>query len=137
VALFSYEPFAWYLAMAVIFAGLLLHYFAKGRKEIERVAVPERTPLSKDELKKYRVLIPVDEPNLAIIDIGCILAARHNGEILFTSIVEVPTTVHWTLSTRRWSKRRRRCWRSLRSQTEGRGIPTRALVAISTRSSRR
>ena len=131
VALFSYEPLAWYLAMAVIFAGLLLHYFAKGRKEIERVAVPERTPMSKDELKKYRVLIPVDEPNLAIIDMGCILAGRHNGEILFTSIVEVPTAVPLDAVDPKMIEEKKKMLEKLKNQTEARGIPTRALVAVS------
>jgi APA family basic amino acid/polyamine antiporter len=131
VALFSYEPLAWYLAMAVIFAGLLLHYFAKGRKEIERVAVPDRTPMSTDELMKYRVLIPVDEPNLAIIDMGCILAGRHNGEILFTSIVEVPTAVPLDAVDPKMVEEKKKMLEKLKNQTEARGIPTRALVAIS------
>ncbi len=131
VALFSYEPLAWYLAMAVIFAGLLLHYFAKGRKEIERVSVPERTPMSTNELKKYRVLIPVDEPNLAIIDMGCILAGRHNGEILFTSIVEVPTAVPLDAVDPKMVEEKKKMLEKLKNQTEARGIPTRALVAIS------
>ena len=131
VALFSYEPFAWYLAMAVIFAGLLLHYFAKGRKEIERVTVPERTPMTTAELKKYRVIIPVDEPNPAIVDIGCILAAKHNGEIFFTSIVEVPNAVPLDAIDPKRVEEKRRMLEKLRNQTEARGVPARGLVAVS------
>jgi basic amino acid/polyamine antiporter, APA family len=131
VALFSYEPFAWYLAMAVIFVGLLLHYFAKGRKEIERVEVPERTPMTKAELKKFRVIIPVDEPNQAIIDIGCILAARHDGEILFTSIVEVPNAVPLDAVDPSRVQEKRKMLEKLKNQTEARGVPARGLVAVS------
>jgi APA family basic amino acid/polyamine antiporter len=131
VALFSYEPFAWYLALAVVFIGLFIHYFAKGRKEIERVPLPERVPMTKAELKKYRVLIPVDEPNPAIIDIGCILAARHNGEILFTSIVEVPTAVPLDAVDTQLLEDKKKMLEKLKNQTEARGVPTRGLVAVS------
>lgn len=131
VALFSYEPFAWYLALAVVFIGLFIHYFAKGRKEIERVPIPERVPMTSAELKKYRVLIPVDEPNPAIIDIGCILAARHNGEILFTSIVEVPTAVPLDAVDPQLLEDKKKMLEKLKNQTEARGVPTRGLVAVS------
>jgi APA family basic amino acid/polyamine antiporter len=131
VALFSYEPMAWYLALAVVFAGLFIHYFVKGRKEIERVPLPERVPLSKSELKKYRVLIPVDEPNPAIIDIGCILAAKHDGEILFTSIVEVPTAVPLDAVDQKLIEEKKKMLEKLKNQTEMRGIPTHGLVAVS------
>ncbi len=131
VALFSYEAFAWYLAFAVIFFGLLLHYFAKGRKEIERVTVPERAPMTSAELKKYRVLIPVDEPNQAIIDIGAVLATKHGGEILFTSIVEVPNTVPLDAIDSKLVEEKRRMLEKLKNQTEARGVPARGLVAVS------
>jgi len=131
VTLFWYEPFAWYLAMAVVFVGLFIHYFAKGRKEIERVPLPERVPMTSAELKKYRVLIPVDEPNPAIIDMGCILAAKHNGEILFTSIVEVPTAVPLDAVDQQLLEDKKKMLEKLKNQTESRGVPTHGLVAVS------
>lgn len=131
VELFNYEAYAWWMAIAVILVGLLLHYFAKGRKEIERLPVPERVPMSKLELRKYRVLIPVDEPNQAIIDIGCILASRHDGEILFTSIVDVPTTVPLDAVDPKRLEDRKKMLEKLKNHTEMRGVPTRGLVAVS------
>lgn len=131
VTLFSFDPYAWWLAVALILAGLLLHYFAKGRAEIERVPLPVRVPMSRVELSKYRVLIPVDEPNQAIIDIGQILASRHEGEILLTSIVEIPTAVPIDAANPKVIEERKKMLEKLKRQTEARGIPTRALVSVS------
>ena len=131
VTLFTFEPFAWYVALILLFIGLFIHYFAKGRKEIELAPLPVRAPMTKEELGKYRVLIPIDEPNQAIIDIGQILAGRHEGEILFTSIVEVPTAVPIDAVNRRLVDEKTKMLEKLKRQAEARGIPTRALVSVS------
>ncbi|HEY3420900.1 MAG TPA: amino acid permease, partial [Methanomassiliicoccales archaeon] len=87
VTLFFYEPFAWYMAFAVINVGLLLHYFAKGKKEIERAPIPVRAPRTEEELERYRVLIPIDDPrNIAAIDLGCMVASEHGGELMLMSV---------------------------------------------------
>ncbi|MCU0861117.1 MAG: universal stress protein, partial [Methanomassiliicoccales archaeon] len=131
VELFNYEAYAWWMAIAVILVGLLLHYFAKGKAEIERVTLPAREPLSEAERRKYRVLIPVDEPNQAIIDIGQILASRHEGEILLTSIVEVPTAVPLDAADPKRIEEKQKMLEKIKRQAEARGIPTRALVSVS------
>ena len=131
VMLFNYEPYAWWLAILLIMAGLALHYFAKGRKEIERLPRPVRTPLTKEELGKYRVLIPIEEPNVALLDLAQVLAARHDGEILLTSVVEVPTAVPLDAVDRKLVEEKTKMLEKLKRQAEARGIPTRALVAIS------
>jgi len=131
VTLFSYEPYAWWLAIVLIMIGLGLHYFAKGREEIARLPTPVRVQLTKEELHKYRVLIPIDEPNLALLDLGQVLAARHDGEILLTSVVEVPTTVPLDAVDQKLVDEKTKMLEKLKRQAEARGIPTRALVAIS------
>jgi APA family basic amino acid/polyamine antiporter len=131
VTLFNYEPYAWWLAIVLIMIGLGLHYFAKGREEIERIPTPVRVPLTREELGKYRVLIPIDEPNTALLDLGQVLAARHDGEILLTSVVEVPTTVPLDAVDTKLVEEKTKMLEKLKRQAEARGIPTRALVAIS------
>ncbi|MEM0448297.1 MAG: amino acid permease [Methanomassiliicoccales archaeon] len=131
VTLFDYEPYAWWLAIAIILIGLLMHYFAKGKEEIERVPLPARAPMSEEERSKYRVLIPLDEPNQAIIDIGQILAQRHEGEILLTSIVEVPTAVPLNAIDPKRIEEKKRMLEKIKRQVEAHGIPTRALVSVS------
>jgi len=131
VTLFTFAPFAWYLALGLLFIGLFLHYFAKARKEIERVPLPERAPLTAEEMSKYRVLIPVDEPNQAILDIGQVLASRRDGEILLTSVVEIPTTVPINAADPKLVEEKTKMLEKLKRQAEARGIPTRALVSVS------
>lgn len=132
VVLFAYEPLAWYLALAVIYVGLLLHYFARGRKEIEKVEIPARVPLTVEELKVYRVLIPLDDiKNAALIDLGAILAAENNGEILLTSVVEIPTAVPIDAVDRKLVDEKKKLLEKMKRQAEAKGIRTRAVVSVS------
>jgi amino acid transporter/nucleotide-binding universal stress UspA family protein len=132
VMLFNYEPLAWYFAFAVIFIGLFIHYFVRGRKEIEKVEIPIRAPLTREELAKYRVLIPIDDPkNMPIIDLGCLLASRHNGELLLTSVIEVPTSVPIDAVDKETIDQRKKMLDKLKTYAELRGVGTRALVSVS------
>jgi amino acid transporter/nucleotide-binding universal stress UspA family protein len=132
VMLFNYEPIAWYLALAVIYIGLLLHYFAKGRREIERIEAPVRAPLTTEELRRYRVLIPIDDPHAtALVDLGMIIAKQHDGEILLTSVVEVPSAVPINAVDKKLVEDKQRMLEKLKRQSEMRGVPTRALVSVS------
>ena len=132
VVLFYYEPFAWYMAFAVINVGLLLHYFAKGKKEIERAPIPIRVPRSEAELQKYRVLIPIDDPrNIAAVDLGCMVAAEHNGELMLMSVVEVPSSVPISEVDRKLIEDRKRMLEKLKQHAEMTGIVTHALVTVS------
>ncbi|MBM4236981.1 MAG: amino acid permease, partial [Euryarchaeota archaeon] len=131
-SLFAYEPLAWYMALAVIYVGLFIHYFAKGRREIEKVEVPIRAPLSPEELRKYRVLIPIDDPkSLALVDLGCIIASKNNGEILLTSIVEVPTAVPLDAIDKKAVEEKKNILEKVKTHAELRGVPTRAVVSVS------
>ncbi|MCQ5375017.1 MAG: amino acid permease [Methanomassiliicoccales archaeon] len=131
-SLFNFEPLAWYIALAVIYSGLLIHYFAKGRKEIEKIEVPARMLLTPEELRKFRVLIPVDDVrNVGLIDLGCIVAAKNHGEILLTNIVEVPTAVPIDAVDRKVVEERKKMLEKLKVYAELRGVPTRALVSVS------
>ena len=132
VTLFSYEPGAWYIAFVVMFAGLLIHYFARGRREIERVKVPERAPLTEAEKKAYRVLIPIEDPkHLSLIDLGALIAQNHNGELLLISVVEVPTAVPLDAVDRKLVDERKKMLEKLKHLGETRGVRTRAMVALS------
>ncbi|MGD0057275.1 MAG: amino acid permease [Methanomassiliicoccales archaeon] len=132
VTLFNYEPLAWYFAFAVIFIGLFMFYFAKGRKEIEKAEIPIRAPLTKEELARYRVLIPIDDPkNMPIIDLGCLLASKHKGELLLTSVIEVPTSVPIDAVDKQRVDQRKNMLEKLKKYAELRGVETRALVSVS------
>lgn len=131
VVLFDYEPYAWWLALVIIMVGLGLHYFARGRAEIERLPTAPRVPLTAEELKRYRVLIPIEEPNNALLDLAQVLAARHDGEILLTSVVELPTAVPLDAVDPKLVEEKTRMLEKLKRQAEARGVPTRALVSVS------
>ena len=132
VVLYYYEPFAWYMAFAIINVGLLIHYFAKGKKEIERAPIPVRAPLTEAELERYRVLIPIDDPrNIAAIDLGCRVASDHNGELLLVSVVEVPSSVPISDVDRKVIEDRKKMLEKLKQHAEMNGVITRALVTVS------
>ena len=132
MTLFPYDPMAWYLALAVIFVGLFLHYFAKARKEIEKVELPARVPLTKEELARYRVLIPVDDSkSVSLIDVAGTIASARHGELMLISVVEVPTAVPLDAVDRKLVEERSRMLEKLKRLAESKGIPTRAVVAIS------
>ena len=132
VTLFSYEPYAWWLAITVIFIGLLLHYFAKGKVEIERIEAPESVSLSPEQLKRYRVLIPVDDPKAtALIELGSIIAQNNGGELLLMTVVEVPTAVPINAVSKKIVEDRKKMLEKLKRLAELRGVPTRAVVSVS------
>lgn len=132
ITLFGYEPFAWYLAIGVINVGLLLHYFLGGRKAIEEVPIPVRAPLTKEELSHFRVMIPIEDPHSEnLVDLGSLLAAEHEGELLLVSVVEIPTTVPLTDVDRQLVEERKKMLEKLKRHAEGNGVFTRALVTVS------
>jgi len=132
IMLFDLDPLAWYLALAVIFAGLLVHYFAKGKEEIEHFRPPAPSVLSDEAKARYRVLIPVDDPrNEGIIDIAVTLAAKYDGEILLTTVVEVPASVPLSAVEKKRVDERKKVLERLREYSEMRGIKTRAIVLVS------
>jgi amino acid transporter/nucleotide-binding universal stress UspA family protein len=132
VTLFYYEPFAWYMAFAIINVGLLIHYFAKGKKEIEKVPIPVRVPRTEEELEKYRVLIPIDDPrNIAAVDLGCMVASEHNGELMLMSVVEVPSSVPISSVDRKLIDDRKKMLQKLQQHAEMNGVVTHALVTVS------
>ncbi|OPY33278.1 MAG: putative fructoselysine transporter [Methanomassiliicoccales archaeon PtaU1.Bin124] len=130
--LFDYEPSAWYLALMVILLGLMIHYFAKGRKEIEAAVVEQRIPMSAEELKKFRVLLPVDEnTNETKIDMGCLLAAEKNGELMLINVVEIPSAVPISDVNPKLVDERKRMVERFKKHAEANGIKTRAIVTVS------
>jgi APA family basic amino acid/polyamine antiporter len=130
--LFAYEPFAWYMAIAVINIGLLIHYFARGKKEIEVPPIPVRVPLTKAELKNFRVMIAIeDQRSEAIVDLGCLMAAEHDGELMLVSVVELPNAVPINNVDRKLVEDRRKMLEKLKQHAEANGIFTRALVTVS------
>ncbi|QLH74433.1 MAG: amino acid permease [Methanomassiliicoccales archaeon] len=130
--LIDYEPIAWYMAIAIINVGLLIHYFAKGKKEIEEAPLAERVPLTMEELEKFRVMVPIeDERSESIIDIASLVAAEHNGELLLVSVVETPSTVPINEVDRKLVEERRKMLEKLKKHAEANGVFTRAMVTVS------
>lgn len=132
IMLFDLDPLAWYIALAVIFSGLFVHYFVKGRAEIERYRPPAPSLLSEEAKARYRVLIPVDDPkNEGLIDMAVTLAAKNDGEILLTTVVEVPNSVPLSAVEQKRVDDRKRLLEKLQEYSEMRGIKTRAIVQVS------
>jgi CIC family chloride channel protein len=132
VTLFSYDAFAWYLAIGVINVGLLIHYFMGGKKSMEEAPIPERAPLTKEELSKFRVMIPIEDPHSEdLVDLGCLMAAEKNGEVMLVSVVEIPTTVPLNNVDRKLVDDRKKMLEKLKRQAELNGIFARALVTVS------
>lgn len=132
VMLFDLDPLAWYIALAVIFAGLLVHYFATGRRVIEKFVAPAPALLSEEAKARYRVLVPLDEgKNEGLIDLAVALAAKNDGEILLTNVVEVPSSVPLSAVEKKRIDEKRRILEKLKEYAEMRGIRTRAIVLVS------
>jgi len=132
LSIFDHDPLAWYLALAVIFAGLLVHYFVKAREEIEVIEALPRAPLSEEAKARYRVLIPVDDPrNEALIDLAVTMAAPKDGEILLTNVIEVPSAVPLSAVDQKRVEERRKMLEKLKGYSEVRGVRTRAIVLVS------
>lgn len=132
VMLFYHDTLAWYFALAIIFAGLIIHYFVRGRREIEAFVAPSRAPLSDEARALFRILIPVDDPhNEGLIDLAVEMAAQRGGEILLTNVIEVPTTVPLSAVDHKRVEGRKKMLERLKGYSEMRGMKTRAIVLIS------
>lgn len=132
VMLFTLDALAWYVALAVIFAGLLVHYFVKGREEIETLEIPAREPLTKEERSRFRVLVPVDDPrNEGLIDVAVTLAGRREGEVMLINVIEVPKSLPLGAVSRKRVAERRKMLEKLQCHAELKGVKTRAIVIVS------
>jgi amino acid transporter/nucleotide-binding universal stress UspA family protein len=92
--LFTFSPIAWFTAVGWIVIGLLAYYshFAKiEAMEKPKVILHEEVLVSRD----YSVIIPVDSQEQARIlgNIGSILAASNQGEVLALNVLNVPTQI--------------------------------------------
>ena len=132
ILLFELDMMAWYIALAVIFAGLLVHYFAKGRAEIEHFA-PAALPELSDEAKaRYRVLVPIDDPkNEGLVDMAVMLAAKNQGEIVLITVAEVPHAVPLSAVDMKLVEDRAHTVKKAQEYSELRGIKARAIVSVS------
>lgn len=91
VQLFSFSPIAWFFAIGWVVIGLLSYYMRFSK--IEAMEKPseilhEEVLVSRD----YSVLIPVvsREQSRILGDIGSIIAAANQGEVLALHVVQVP-----------------------------------------------
>jgi nucleotide-binding universal stress UspA family protein len=90
--MFFYSPLAWGFVAGWIAVGLVLYYaYAKGRereKRITPVVFREAVPAP----DRYRVLVPVANPERArdLIQLGSAIARRREGEILLLHVITVP-----------------------------------------------
>jgi len=132
VTIFEVEPLAWYVALAVIYVGLLIHYFAKGKAEIEKVEVPIRVPMDVETRQRYRVLIPIEDPkSMGLIDLGCMLAKERGGELLLTTVLAVPNNVPLNAVDPKKVEEKKKMLEKLKVHSELKGFLTRALVSVS------
>jgi len=132
IAILQVEPIAWYVALAVIYVGLLIHYFIKGREEIERIEVPIMEVPVAVTRKSYRVLLPIDDPkNIALMDLGCLLAKDRDGELLLTTVLEVPNNVPLSNASPALLDEKKKMLEKLKLHAELMGITTRAMVSVS------
>ena len=130
--LFTLDALAWYVAIAVIFAGLLIHYFAQAREGIEKIVVRARAPLTAEEQKRFRILVPVDDPrNEGPIDVAASLAARRGGELLLINVIEVPLSLPLSAVSHNRIAERRKMMERLQCHAEMKGVRTRAIVIVS------
>ena len=132
IAILEVEPIAWYVALAVIYVGLLIHYFIKAKEEIERIEVPVREAPTAEARKRYRVLLPIDDPkNIALVDLGCLMAKNRDGELLLTSVLEVPNNVPLSNANPDLLNEKKNMLEKLKLHAELMGVKTRAMVSVS------
>lgn len=132
IAILDVEPIAWYVALALIYAGLLVHYFIKAREEIEKLEVPVRAPMTAQTRKQYRVVLPIDDPkNTALVELGSLLAKERDGELLLTTVLEVPSNVPLSNADPKLLEEKKKMLEKLKTFAELKGVVTRALVSVS------
>jgi nucleotide-binding universal stress UspA family protein len=74
----------------------------------------------------------VDDPKTeGLIDMAVTLAAKNDGEILLTTVVEVPNSVPLSAVEQKRVDERKRLLEKLQEYSEMRGIKTRAIVQVS------
>ena len=94
IFLFTYSPIAWYYALVWIGVGFVIYKFYASKREAEKTVTPivaeERAVADK---KKFRVLVPIANPNTAkdLIRLAAKLAQRNDGEIVLLHVQVVPT----------------------------------------------
>ncbi|MCK5548624.1 MAG: universal stress protein, partial [Thermoplasmata archaeon] len=130
---------AWYVAMFVMSAGLIIHYFTGGREAIEEAPEAERVELldfistkAEVDMKKYRVLVPVAEfEESEHIEFGSLMARENKGELAIMNVVEVPSGL--PLSAVRFGDVDENIKRlqKLEKIVKREGLDTRALLKIS------
>jgi CIC family chloride channel protein len=65
------------------------------------------------------------------VDLGCLLVAKHNGELLLTTVLEVPTSVPLDAVDTEIVEERKKMLEKLKTHAELKGVTTRALVSVS------
>jgi amino acid transporter len=132
IAILEVEPIAWYVALAAIYVGLLIHYFIKGKEEIERIEVPVREVQTAEAKKKYRVLLPIDDAkNIALVDLGCMMAKNRDGELLLSTVLEVPNNVPLSNANPELLEEKKKMLEKVKLHAELMGVKARAMVSVS------
>jgi amino acid transporter/nucleotide-binding universal stress UspA family protein len=90
---------AWYVALAWIVAGLIIHYPAGGKREIETIPETKRVELLEilagEEVARARprrrILVPVkDVTNQNLIRLASVIARERGARLEIMNVVEVP-----------------------------------------------
>lgn len=89
---------AWYFAGLWLVVGLSLHFVARGRRKVARVAEthPDVLDLIAEgeaaiDVERYRVFLPLREfGDTALVEFGAAVAKKRGGELSLLHVVEVP-----------------------------------------------
>ena len=134
VFMFVGYPLAWLAAGGWIVAGVAFYYaYSRSREAAhgERLGWMERL-----EKKQYRVLVAVSNPATVenLMPVAVAVAAKHAGEIVATSVVEVPEGES-IFSGRRRTRELEPVLERCLEIAESHGIPAKSVIKIGRRTS--
>ncbi len=93
---------AWYLALAWIVGGLVIHYPTGGREAIAEIGMERRKELlellaeekAKVDRKAFRVMVSLsDLKNEDLVRFGALVARHRDGELALMNVYEVPAAM--------------------------------------------
>jgi len=133
--MFRFSPTAWFFVAGWIGAGLAIYYGYARKREREKRVTPvvlrEEAPALLGE-ERYRVLVPVANPHSAraLIDLGCMVARAHDGEVVLLHVITVPEQTPLRVGRRFVTRARQEVLDHAAEMVAERGVPSSTLIRI-------
>ena len=131
--MFQFSPLAWAIVAGWLAVGLAIYYaWAKARQPEERVAPVVLAERVREVKTRYRVLVPVANPDTAeaLIDLGAAVARANEGEVVVLHAITIPRQSPFEVGRRYVEQARERVVDRAVEMLRERNVPTSAVVRI-------